>query len=63
MSACNWEKTSAFVSVFCMLGAAVSLMFFLSGCGTTSGWRVSFGVAPVASLNENQTTLDKRAKD
>lgn len=26
----------------------------LSGCGSTRGWRVTFGVAPVASLDDHQ---------
>ncbi len=46
--------------------SAVSVMFWAviilacTGCGSTSGWRVSFGVSPVAAINEQQTTLDKR---
>lgn len=32
----------------------------LSGCSSQSGWRVSFGVSPVAAISETQTTTDKR---
>ena len=32
----------------------------LTGCSSTSGWKVSFGVSPVASINETQVTADKR---
>lgn len=39
---------------------AIVVAFWLCSCGSTSGWRVQFGVAPVAAIQEQQTTLDKR---
>lgn len=31
------------------------LLLALSACGSTSGWRVSFGVSPVTAIEEQQT--------
>lgn len=53
-SAVSW---TLFAIVLALIGCA------MTGCGSTTGWRVSFGVAPVsqirdvASLQGNQTDM------
>ena len=36
--------------IFIMCG----IISLLSGCGSTRGWRVSFGVAPVSQIDDKQ---------
>lgn len=49
-----------------LFAMGMSLLFWcwviagLTGCGSSNGWRVSFGVAPVASIDDRQTLTDKR---
>jgi len=42
------------VSTLLVTAALCALVLSLSGCGMSRGWRVSFGVAPVASLDDRQ---------
>ena len=39
----------------------VLVLTFLSACGTSHGWRVEFGIAPVNGLH-NVSTLKDKAK-
>jgi len=32
----------------------VVLYVYLTGCGSSAGWRVSFGVAPVTAIEDKQ---------
>lgn len=51
----HWLITSATA----LLGL-ILILLNLSACSSQSGWRVSFGVSPVAAISETQTTTDKR---
>jgi hypothetical protein len=50
----DWDDFADFCGLIVMLFMALVILFTLPACGSSSGWRVSFGVAPVTAIQDNQ---------
>ena len=46
------------IFLLCILFWAL-MAFIFSGCSSTTGWRISFGVSPVTAIEENQKLQNK----
>lgn len=57
-------RKGSFLDVIIWAGLWVALLHVVlsqTGCGGSTGWRVSFGVSPVTAIND-QATLVKETK-
>jgi hypothetical protein len=54
------QKGHGELSILALL-AAITWILALTGCGSSAGWRVEFGVAPVNAIN-NSYSLNEDSK-